>query len=250
MAVDNRLPCFIAMPFAQNFLPVYRDVIKPLFEDPDFDDEYICLRADEVSEPGRITEQIISMIHECAFIIADITGSNPNVMYEIGYAHALERPTLIINQDPTSSPFDVKDYRQISYQMSEDGLRLLKLQLRRTLQDIMSTFSSWHIRRLQFGSLEEQISSVRWLGDNGSMDGVEALLQIFDLPISSLREEIEKAFLKLGKRPEFMMKITNHMITYLSEDDKKNMIRTIVDMDPEKFEHYDFSDLDEWKERK
>jgi nucleoside 2-deoxyribosyltransferase len=72
-------------------------------------------RGDEIAEPGRITDQIITAIEQCDFIIADVTGSNPNVMFELGYARALKRPAVIINQDLTASPFDIAEMRQIVY---------------------------------------------------------------------------------------------------------------------------------------
>jgi hypothetical protein len=72
-------------------------------------------RADEISRPGRITEQIIDAIERADVVIADIGGLNANVVYELGYAHASGATLILLSQSPGSSPFDLRDMRQIRY---------------------------------------------------------------------------------------------------------------------------------------
>ena len=50
-------------------------------------------------------------------ILADITGANGNVMWELGYAQALKRPVVVVNQEIESSPFDVHAWRQVEYHL-------------------------------------------------------------------------------------------------------------------------------------
>jgi len=76
-------------------------------------------RADEIAQPGRISVQVLEAIRSADLIIADLTGSNPNVMYELGFAHALEKQVVILNQTINDAPFDVKDFRQIMYDRSK-----------------------------------------------------------------------------------------------------------------------------------
>lgn len=76
-----------------------------------------CLRADDITKTGRITEQIIQAISNADVVIADITRSNPNVLYELGFAHANAKKVIVLNQG-ASSPFDVNDWRQIRYNKS------------------------------------------------------------------------------------------------------------------------------------
>jgi hypothetical protein len=76
-------------------------------------------RADQIPEPGRITAQILASIQRATVILGDLTGNNPNVMYELGYADALGKPIVVLNQDPSDSPFDLKDLRQIRYSLSD-----------------------------------------------------------------------------------------------------------------------------------
>lgn len=72
-------------------------------------------RADDITKPGRITDQIVSAIERADILVADITGSNPNVRFELGYGDALDKPIIVLNQDVEETPFDVKDWRQIVY---------------------------------------------------------------------------------------------------------------------------------------
>lgn len=74
--------------------------------------------ADEIASPGQISEQIKDALARASVVIADITGVNPNVMWELGYADGQGKPIVILNQDPSSSPFDMVDRRQVSYHRS------------------------------------------------------------------------------------------------------------------------------------
>ncbi|MCA5893412.1 hypothetical protein LEP48_08615 [Isoptericola sp. NEAU-Y5] len=74
------------------------------------------VRADDDSNPGEITPALISSILESDLIIADLTGSNPNVYYEVALAHAFKKPVVHIRLDtPDAIPFDIKDVRVFSY---------------------------------------------------------------------------------------------------------------------------------------
>jgi tetratricopeptide (TPR) repeat protein len=130
---------FVLMPFRDEFDDVYlvvRDAVAASSRDLRVDIE--CSRADEISRPGRISEQILESIKSADLIIADLTGNNPNVMYELGYAHALGRPAVILNQDVHQAPFDVKDFRQILY----DRGRLMKDCRPRIISAISDLFGS------------------------------------------------------------------------------------------------------------
>jgi len=106
----DRHSVFVLMPFREEFDDVY-DVVKSTCREFELD----CLRADEIDRPGQITDQIIESIKQADAIIADLTGSNPNVMYELGVAHSLDKPAIMINQSVERSPFDVAGMRQIVY---------------------------------------------------------------------------------------------------------------------------------------
>lgn len=95
---------FVIMPFADEFQSIYDELICPAL------DEYVVERADSRLDQRGILAKIVSGIAEADLVIADVTATNPNVMYELGIAHALGRPTIMLSQDTSRLPFDIKAY--------------------------------------------------------------------------------------------------------------------------------------------
>jgi len=70
-------------------------------------------------------------------VIAEITPANPNVYYEIGYAHALNKPTILIAERATELPFDVSPFRVLFYENTIAGKKRIEEGLRRHLEAIL-----------------------------------------------------------------------------------------------------------------
>ncbi len=84
---------FVIMQFSELYDALYKDVIIPICEEVGLN----VIRADDVfSEHGVILQDIVKSIIESEIIIAEITPSNPNVFYELGYAHALRKSTILL----------------------------------------------------------------------------------------------------------------------------------------------------------
>lgn len=73
-------------------------ILKHVIEPAVLECGYKALRADKISEPGIITSQIITHILNDALIVADLTGHNPNVFYELAVRHAIKKPVVQIIQ--------------------------------------------------------------------------------------------------------------------------------------------------------
>lgn len=117
---------FVVMQFSSPYNELYEDVIKKVCKEFDLN----VVRADETYGPGLILADIIKQINESRLIIAEISQSNPNVFYEVGYSHALNKPTILIAEKTTKLPFDVSPFRTLFYentiagkQKIEDGLK-------------------------------------------------------------------------------------------------------------------------------
>ncbi len=76
---------------------------------------YKCERGDHKSAPGKITDQIYEDILEADLIIVVLTGSNPNVYYELAIAQSAAKPVILLMEKGFDAPFDIKDQRIIYY---------------------------------------------------------------------------------------------------------------------------------------
>lgn len=101
---------FVIMPFTDDFFESY-EMIKEHFSD-DFEFSH----AGDEDNQQNILADIIPPIYSADIVLADLTGLNPNVMYELGIAHSFNKKTIMITRDKLSSlPFDLKQYRAKDY---------------------------------------------------------------------------------------------------------------------------------------
>jgi nucleoside 2-deoxyribosyltransferase len=92
---------------------------------------------DELAGPGIIFEDIKRPIAEAKIVVAEITAPNQNVFYELGYAHALNKPTILLAQRGKELPFDIRSYRVIFYDDSIGGKPALERNLQKHLEAIL-----------------------------------------------------------------------------------------------------------------
>jgi hypothetical protein len=103
---------FVLMPFAPEFDQIYQQGIKPAWEELGFR----VLRADEEFHVHDIMcHAICQNIQRARFIVADMTGRNPNVFYELGLAHAFGKPVILITPHKDYVPFDLQAILYINY---------------------------------------------------------------------------------------------------------------------------------------
>jgi hypothetical protein len=114
--VDSGDSCFVMMPFAAPHGDYYSKVYKPAIEKAGLR----SVRADtEIFATGKIMDQIWSGIHAAKVLVAELTTRNPNVFYELGLAHALEKPVVLVSGNEMDVPFDLKHIRVIYYDTSD-----------------------------------------------------------------------------------------------------------------------------------
>ena len=108
--------CFVIAPIGEPESDIRKrsdQILKHVIIPATKDCEYETLRADQISEPGIITSQVIQHIVEDPLVIADLTGQNPNVFYELAIRHALKKPLVQIIKKGEQIPFDVAVTRTI-----------------------------------------------------------------------------------------------------------------------------------------
>lgn len=126
--------CFVLMPFNPKYREVYAEVYKPVCAANDLD----CWRVDEISRPGSITRDIVEGIIDAEVIIADLTGQNPNVFYELGIAHSVGNKTIMTAQVIADVPFDVRSYRVLVYEQNIMGSRKLAEDLDKAIKELLA----------------------------------------------------------------------------------------------------------------
>ncbi|HZK81406.1 MAG TPA: hypothetical protein VFC46_10075 [Humisphaera sp.] len=134
--VSKPLTAFVIMPFSEPFDTLYREVINPVARAAKFS----VTRVDEISGPGIILDDIQRQIAASDAIVAEISTQNPNVFYELGFAHALKKPAVLLvrKQESPKLPFDIAGYRAIFYDDTIGGKRLVEQKLRDHLEAVVN----------------------------------------------------------------------------------------------------------------
>lgn len=110
---------FVLMPFDKRFDDIYKIGIK----EPALKLDIRAERVDEQIYVEGMLERIYCQIDEADIIIADLSGQNPNVFYEVGYAHAKGKICILLTSKTEDIPFDLKHKRHIIYGESIENLR-------------------------------------------------------------------------------------------------------------------------------
>ena len=107
--------CFVLMPFGEWFDRYYVEIYVPALKDAGFEP----VRADSLFTSGSVMEQICDQIQKSKVLLAELTGKNPNVFYEMGVAHALQKPVVFVSGNIDDVPFDVRHLRVVIYDVRE-----------------------------------------------------------------------------------------------------------------------------------
>jgi len=109
--------CFILMPFGSWFDRYFKEIYVPATKEAGFEP----LRADGLFSAGAVMEQVWTQIRKAKVLLADLTGKNPNVFYELGLAHAARKPVVFVAGDIEDVPFDVRHLRVVVFDVREPG---------------------------------------------------------------------------------------------------------------------------------
>lgn len=109
--VQPREVCFILMPFGGWLDDYYEAIYTPAIEAAGLEPH----RADDLFRPSTIVNDIWAYTKRAKLLLADLSGRNPNVFYELGLAHALAKPVILVAESMEEIPFDLRALRIIIY---------------------------------------------------------------------------------------------------------------------------------------
>jgi len=128
--------CFTIMPFGGWFDKYYEEIYQPAITDAGLEPH----RADDVYRPGTVVHDIWQFTKEAKVILADLTGKNPNVLYELGLAHALAKPAIIVAESLDDIPFDLRALRVVEYdKKAPEWGQILRLKITKSIQEVMES---------------------------------------------------------------------------------------------------------------
>lgn len=184
--------CFVVGPIGNKFaaiatparevyeeaLDVFEKVIVPACQAFSIDP----IRSDQIAVSGAVTQQVLRHIYEDEIVIADVSGGNPNVMYELGLRHTRDLLTIQIGEYG-QLPFDIADIRTIQFSRSDRGLIDARKQLERAIQ-------------IGLSELPDQTAATRiWNagGDlNAALGDLETSRAVSDDPAASKAENLDE----------------------------------------------------------
>ncbi len=115
-ATEAGTTCFVMQPFAEPLGGYFELIFKPAIEQAGLK----AVRADaDIFYTGKIMDQVWRGIRSADVLVAELTTKNPNVFYELGLAHALEKPVVLVSSNQEDVPFDLRHIRVILYDQTD-----------------------------------------------------------------------------------------------------------------------------------
>lgn len=143
---EDMKKCFVVSPIGadgseirNNADKLFKHVIKPVCEACDFEP----VRVDQLNDANSITQTIIEHLDSADLVIADMTGHNPNVFYEMGYRARTKKPMIHLKKKGEVLPFDVTTIRTLEYDLTDlDSVDEVKDRLKKTIESFVYTDSA------------------------------------------------------------------------------------------------------------
>ncbi|SUK68422.1 putative phage SAP-26 protein [Staphylococcus aureus] len=126
-------------------------ILEPVLKEYDFE----IIRADKINSPNIITDDILKNLNESELVICDMSSHNPNVFYELGYRHAINKTCITMVHKDESIPFDLSQHRTIKYSKDIDDVEKAK----KHLSEMLGTYEDDGYSESNFPANSNQTSN-------------------------------------------------------------------------------------------
>jgi len=128
--------CFVIMPFGGWLDDYYQDIYCPAIKAAGLEPH----RADDLFRPSTIVNDIWAYTKKARLVLADLSKKNPNVFYELGLAHALAKPAILVAESMEDVPFDLRALRVLVYDKNApDWGQILKEKVQSSIAEVLKT---------------------------------------------------------------------------------------------------------------
>jgi hypothetical protein len=126
--------CFVIMPFGGWYDEYFENIYSPAITSC----KLIPKRTDDLYQSSNIVQDIWKFTNKAKIILADLSNKNPNVFYELGLAHALTKPAILISENIEDIPFDLRNMRILTYDKNiPDWGSILKKSIEKAIKESM-----------------------------------------------------------------------------------------------------------------
>nr|WP_203397963.1 hypothetical protein [Staphylococcus aureus] len=126
-------------------------ILEPVLKEFDFE----IIRADKINSPNIITDDILKNLNESELVICDMSSHNPNVFYELGYRHAINKTCITMVHKDESIPFDLSQHRTIKYSKDIEDVEKAK----KHLSEMLGTYEDDGYSESNFPTNSNQTSN-------------------------------------------------------------------------------------------
>jgi nucleoside 2-deoxyribosyltransferase len=182
VTMSNKPYCFMIQPFNEKFDKLYKDIYKPAIETTECEP----YRVDEDDSVANIAERIRKKIRGARICLADITEDNPNVWYEVGFAHAQGKQIVLIAETKDKIPFDMSGEKVIFYDTSSPS----------DFEDLKENISNAMQSRLKISNKTVELQQSYLENTEGlspeAIKVIECLMEAYPRPLTS--DDLKKRY--------------------------------------------------------
>ena len=203
-SAEVRDTCFTIMPFGGWFDSYYEAIYVPAIKAAGLEP---C-RADDLYRPSTIIHDIWSYTQSAKLVLADLSGKNANVFYELGLAHALAKPAILVTESMEDVPFDLRALRVLEYNKNEPRWgEVLREKITTSIQEIL---------RAPLQSVLPAFLTVKPESKTKAVSEQEKNFLELKREIDLLRNEVARSRMSVRPRISSLVDATARLETYMS----------------------------------